>query len=70
MGIPLVRVGFPIHDRVGAQRILSLGYLGTMSMLDRVTNTILEAQEEKLVAKWSEPDRYAPLDGEFHPTEA
>ncbi|WP_292461957.1 nitrogenase component 1 [Methanolobus sp.] len=70
MGIPLVRVGFPIHDRVGAQRILSLGYLGAMNMLDRVTNTILEAQEEKLVAKWSEPDRYAPLDREFHITEA
>ena len=70
MGIPLVRVGFPIHDRVGAQRILSLGYLGAMSMLDRITNTILEAQEEKLAEKWSEPDRYAPLDKEFHPAEA
>jgi nitrogenase molybdenum-iron protein NifN len=70
MGIPLVRVGFPIHDRVGAQRILSLGYLGAMSMLDRVTNTILETQEDKLAEKWSEPDRYAPLDKEFHPAEA
>jgi nitrogenase molybdenum-iron protein NifN len=70
MGIPLVRVGFPIHDRVGAQRILSLGYLGAMNMLDKVTNTILETQEDKLAEKWSEPDRYAPLDKEFHPAEA
>jgi len=71
MGIPLVRVGFPIHDRVGAQRILSLGYLGAMNMLDRITNTILEAQEEKLAEKWSEPESYVPLgEDTFHSAEA
>ncbi|MFZ5642592.1 MAG: nitrogenase component 1 [Bacillota bacterium] len=41
-GIPLVRTGFPIHDRVGGQRILSVGYAGTTMFLDRVTNTLLE----------------------------
>lgn len=41
-GIPLVRLGFPIHDRVGGQRLLSLGYTGTMMLLDRITNTLLE----------------------------
>ncbi|WP_027364904.1 nitrogenase component 1 [Desulfotruncus alcoholivorax] len=41
-GIPLVRIGFPIHDRVGGQRLLSVGYTGTTMFLDRVTNTILE----------------------------
>lgn len=41
-GIPLVRYGYPIHDRVGGQRILSVGYTGTMMLLDRITNTILE----------------------------
>lgn len=41
-GLPLVRMGFPIHDRVGGQRILSVGYLGTTSFLDRITNTLLE----------------------------
>ncbi len=40
--IPLVRLGFPIHDRVGGQRILSVGYTGTMMFLDRITNTLLE----------------------------
>jgi nitrogenase molybdenum-iron protein NifN len=44
--IPLVRVGLPIHDRVGAQRLLIVGYRGAMELIDRVTNTILEAQEE------------------------
>jgi len=43
--IPLVRVGLPIHDRVGAQRILTLGYKGAMELIDRITNTILETHE-------------------------
>ncbi len=41
-GIPLVRLGFPIHDRVGGQRLLSVGYTGTAMFLDRLTNTLLE----------------------------
>lgn len=41
-GIPLVRTGFPIHDRVGGQRLLSVGYVGTTMFLDRITNTLLE----------------------------
>lgn len=41
-GIPLVRHGFPIHDRVGGQRLLSVGYAGATMFLDRVTNTLLE----------------------------
>ena len=45
LDIPLVRVGLPIHDRVGAQRILTVGYRGTLELLDRITNTILEATD-------------------------
>ncbi|SNS14213.1 nitrogenase molybdenum-iron protein NifN [Anaerovirgula multivorans] len=41
-GVPLVRVGFPIHDRVGAQRRLYCGYEGSMRFLDDITNTLLE----------------------------
>lgn len=41
-GIPLVRIGFPIHDRIGAQRQLNVGYQGSMSFLDKITNTLLE----------------------------
>jgi nitrogenase molybdenum-iron protein NifN len=43
-GIPVVRVGFPINDRIGGQRILSAGYAGTLSFLDRFTNTLLESK--------------------------
>lgn len=41
-GIPLVRVGFPIHDRVGGQRKVITGYNGTINLLDEITNTLLE----------------------------
>jgi nitrogenase molybdenum-iron protein NifN len=33
-GVPLVRIGFPIHDRVGGQRLAYAGYNGTMQLLD------------------------------------
>jgi len=41
-GIPLVRIGFPINDRVGGQRIRATGYVGSLEFLDRYTNAILE----------------------------
>lgn len=43
-GIPLVRVGYPIHDRIGGQRILSAGYRGTLAFLDRFSNRLLETK--------------------------
>ncbi len=43
-GIPLVRIGFPILDRVGGQRLLSVGYVGTALFLDRITNTLLDTK--------------------------
>lgn len=30
--IPLLRIGFPIHDRMGGQRILHIGYRGAQSL--------------------------------------
>lgn len=46
LGIPLVRVGFPIHDRIGGQRILHLGYRGTQKLFDRIVNALLEFKQE------------------------
>jgi nitrogenase molybdenum-iron protein NifN len=43
-GIPLVRIGFPIHDRIGGQRILSVGYTGTTILLDQITNILLASK--------------------------
>ncbi len=44
--LPLVRVGFPIHDRFGGHRILHLGYRGAQSLLDRIVNAVLARKQE------------------------
>ena len=43
--IPLIRCAFPIHDRIGGQRIRTLGYEGSLNLLDQMTNTLLHALE-------------------------
>jgi nitrogenase molybdenum-iron protein NifN len=44
-GIPLIRVGFPIHDRFGGQRLLHLGYRGALQLLDRIINALLAKKQ-------------------------
>ncbi len=44
--IPLIRVGFPIHDRFGAARQLIVGYRGTQELFDRTVNAIIEYKQE------------------------
>jgi nitrogenase molybdenum-iron protein NifN len=46
LNAPLIRVGFPIHDRFGGQRTLHVGYRGTQMLLDRIVNAILEKTQE------------------------
>jgi nitrogenase molybdenum-iron protein NifN len=46
LGVPLVRVGFPIHDRVGGQRVLHLGYRGAQQLFDTVVNTMMAHKQE------------------------
>jgi nitrogenase molybdenum-iron protein NifN len=43
--LPLIRVGFPIHDRVGGQRILHLGYHGAQALFDLITNTVIDRKQ-------------------------
>lgn len=45
LGIPLIRCAFPIHDHVGGQRERALGYEGSVTLLDRITNTLLHEKE-------------------------
>ncbi|MBN1953291.1 MAG: nitrogenase [Bacteroidales bacterium] len=47
LDIPLIRVGFPIHDRFGAQRVMHLGYKGTQQLFDRIVNALMEYKQEK-----------------------
>ncbi|MFH2043591.1 MAG: nitrogenase component 1 [Pseudomonadota bacterium] len=44
-GIPLMRVGFPIHDRIGGQRVLHLGYRGAQTLLDELVNLVIEKKQ-------------------------
>jgi nitrogenase molybdenum-iron protein NifN len=44
--VPLIRVGFPIHDRLGGQRVLHLGYRGAQELYDRIVNALLEVKQE------------------------
>jgi nitrogenase molybdenum-iron protein NifN len=44
--VPLIRVGFPIHDRFGGHRTLHLGYRGALALLDRLINELLERKQE------------------------
>lgn len=44
--IPLIRVGFPIHDRVGGQRLLHLGYEGALNLFDTITNTVIAHKQD------------------------
>lgn len=46
LGVPLVRVGFPIHDRIGGSRLLHLGYRGAQQLFDRIANALLEYRQD------------------------
>ena len=46
IGVPLVRVGFPIHDRIGGSRLLHLGYRGAQQLFDRIANALLEYRQD------------------------
>lgn len=46
LGLPHVRLGFPIHDRYGGQRILHLGYEGAARLFDSIINALIEARQD------------------------
>jgi len=45
LNISLVRRSFPIHDRLGGQRLAMLGYTGSLSLLDEISNAIMAKKE-------------------------
>ena len=46
LNIPLVRLGFPIHDRIGGQRIKHVGYAGTQELFDKIANALIEYKQD------------------------
>lgn len=45
LGLPILRAGFPVHDRFGGARILHLGYAGALSLYDSLVNLVLERKQ-------------------------
>ena len=46
LDIPLIRMGFPIHDRIGGARILHLGYAGAQQCFDVLANSLLDVKQQ------------------------
>ena len=46
LGLELIRCAFPIHDRVGGQRVKTLLYEGSLEILDHIANILLGKKEE------------------------
>jgi nitrogenase molybdenum-iron protein NifN len=47
LDIQIVRVGFPIHDRIGAQHNKILAYEGTSLLFEQIVNALLEEKQRK-----------------------
>jgi nitrogenase molybdenum-iron protein NifN len=60
LGLPLIRAGFPINDRLGAQDACRVGYRGTRAFLFEVANAVLahphNAQPQDFGAAPMEPE--------------
>jgi nitrogenase molybdenum-iron protein NifN len=53
LGVPLVRIGFPIHDRVDASRRMILGYRGAQQLFDRIANRLIEYRQASSVVGYT-----------------
>lgn len=52
--IPLVRVGFPIMDRVGHRCFSCLGYRGGMRLVEKITDAFLDKKDRECEEEWFE----------------
>jgi len=59
--VPLVRVGFPVFDRIGAQDVTRVGYRGSRAFLYEIANTV-QSQHHR-----ARPEDFgaAPIEKEF-----
>ncbi len=64
--IPLVRRGFPIHDRVGGQRLKSVLYDGSLTFMEEIANAVLSRKEvdfrDKLYNKYFKQEEESLLE--------
>lgn len=60
IGVKMIRIGFPVHDRVGAQRQIITAYNGSSFLIDQVANTMLEITQGTYREK-AYNDYYIPI---------
>jgi nitrogenase molybdenum-iron protein beta chain len=53
-GVPFVRVGFPILDRVGHRFFPTLGYAGAIRLIDQMFNALLDKKDRECAEEWFE----------------
>jgi nitrogenase molybdenum-iron protein NifN len=53
LDVPLVRCGFPIHDRMGGHRILHVGYRGTLNLFDLICNALMQDKQQAAKSGWT-----------------
>ena len=46
LAVPLIRIGFPVHDRIDGPRMLHVGYRGAQQLFDRIANAVIEAAQD------------------------
>jgi len=44
--IPIIRAGFPIHDRMGGSRLKHVAYTGAQVLFDNICNAMMEYKQE------------------------
>lgn len=54
LGKPLVRLGYPFFDRLGAGQQCTVGYRGSKQLLFEIGNIFLEKEEKATANKWRE----------------
>jgi nitrogenase molybdenum-iron protein beta chain len=45
MDIPLIRMGFPIYDRIGHQYFPTMGYTGALRLIERILGVMMDHQD-------------------------
>ena len=56
LGKPLVRLGYPFFDRLGAAQQCTVGYRGSTQLLFDIGNIFLEKEEKAVANKWKEQE--------------
>jgi len=69
LGVPLLRVGFPVFDRLGSQHKLRVGYQGARDLIFEVAN-IFESARCEPTPESLDPFRYQENEHERRPASA